>query len=187
VLRRWFLDRRFKQDERRVLIRRLNDMQSPEYGGNGRKVSLAWAMLGYRGFSWLAVLQMVPPRRLPEQLPRDMDEIRDEVRLAKEIMPELRPDQEAKLARHVSALRIRYVTDYRQRIDRLGYMGTVDAGGHWWAFFKNLVRHFEDCGAEITPGWFNPDGRAVEYWLRGIGAVPARPEVQGRGLARIGL
>jgi len=179
-----FLDRSFSDDDRIELYARLNNMQSAEFKGNGKKVELAWAMCSNNNYSWLLHLWFTPPRRPREEFPPDLGEYRQQYERALGLMPvNMAKEREGQLAWTIKALRKRYIDEFRDRRPA-GYNGNTWYGT-WPLFFKELAEHFDRKDVDIWPGWFNPNGQLVKDFLAEAGFREAgRPGCRPRGYNR---
>lgn len=167
-----FLDLRFDREARYEMYRRLNNLMSEEYNGKGKKIHLAEAMVSFRGYSFLMQVANVEPRRPRDQFPADLDEYRRQYNQALEISPTtLSQEQKGRLAYNIRGLKKKYLEDFRARRPA-GYVGDAYYGD-WPRFFTELVKYFDDQGAEnIWPGWFNPNGDIVSNFLANAEFIP---------------
>lgn len=168
-----FLSIKFSESDRHELYTRLNNMQSAEFKGKGKKVELDWAMRTNNNYSWLVHLWFAPPKRPREEFPPDLNDYKGQYERALGLMPvNLAKDQEGRLAWTVRVLKKVYLEEFRARRP-VGYEGDLFYGD-WPKFFNSLAEHFENQDVNIYPGWFRSDSEPIKGFLAESGFRDAR-------------
>lgn len=168
-----FLGVKHNREQRQELYRRLNNLMSVEFKGNGKKTHLAGSLRSRNNWSFLFQVAVAEPRRPRDEFPPDLNDYRHQYDVALGLTPpQMAKDQEGRLAWTIRRLRKAYLEGFRGRRPA-GYEGNAFYGD-WPKFFNNLAQHFDNQDAPIWPGWFNPDGQQVKNFLAEAGFRDAR-------------
>lgn len=161
------LHKKFNDEERVELYKRLSDDMSPSYGGTGKKVKLADAAW-FRwkpGFCRMVKVWLRPPvvKDTTPPIPKVPKELEETVTMIKRFLPELVPNVYELKA-------IKDLKDFHQTtvIPKLETLGVTEGRmfANWlWEFLRFAYNRTEGKDIKLHIGWIRPGGILFNDWI----------------------